>query len=83
MQGDLKLNKNLREDVKQATDELMGKMRELSDTLGTTSFRKMSVEGGGVCPQPCRLKEKALERKKLIFSVNGRTLRDLRGRVKS
>ena len=43
-QGDLKANKGLRDDVKRATDELMGKMRELSDTLATVASAQQQQE---------------------------------------
>ena len=43
VQSDLKINKEMRDDIKRATDDLMGKMRELSETLASVASQEQQV----------------------------------------
>jgi nesprin-1 len=40
VQSDLKINKEMRDDIKRVTDDLMGKMRELSETLASVASQE-------------------------------------------
>ena len=44
IQKDLKINKEMRDDIKRATDDLMTKMKELSETLATVASREQQDE---------------------------------------
>ena len=44
IQSDLKVNKEMRDDIKRATDDLMVKMRELSETLATVASKEQQEE---------------------------------------
>ncbi len=44
IQSDLKINKDMREDIKRTSDDLMIKMRELSDTLATVASKEQQNE---------------------------------------
>ncbi len=43
VQSDLKINKEMRDDIKRATDDMMGKMRELSETLASVASQEQQV----------------------------------------
>ena len=43
IQSDLKINKDIRDDIKRATDDLMTKMTELSETLATVASKDQQV----------------------------------------
>ena len=43
IQSDLKTNKDIRDDIKRATDDLMTKMTELSETLATVASKDQQV----------------------------------------
>ena len=44
IQSDLKINKDMRDDIKRATDDLMVKMKELSETLATVASKEQQDE---------------------------------------
>ena len=44
IQKDLKINKEMRDDIKRATDDLMTKMKELSETLATVASKEQQDE---------------------------------------
>ena len=44
IQSDLKINKDMRDDIKRATDNLMVKMKELSETLATVASKEQQEE---------------------------------------
>ena len=44
IQTDLKINKEMRDDIKRATDDMMSKMRELSDTLAGVASKEQQEE---------------------------------------
>ena len=44
IQSDLKINKEIRDDIKRATDDLMTKMTELSETLATVASKDQQEE---------------------------------------
>ena len=44
IQSDLKINKDMRDDIKRATDDLMVKMKELSETLATVASKEQQEE---------------------------------------
>ena len=44
IQNDLKINKEIRDDIKKATDDLMTKMKELSETLATVASKEQQDE---------------------------------------
>ena len=44
IQSDLKINKEMRDDIKRATDDLMVKMKELSDTLASVASQEQQVD---------------------------------------
>ena len=44
VQNDLKVNKDMRDNIKRATDDLMGKMMELSETLATVASKEQQEE---------------------------------------
>ena len=44
IQSDLKINKEMRDDIKRATDDLMGKMKELSETLASVASQEQQQE---------------------------------------
>ena len=44
IQSDLKINKDMRDDIKRATDDMMVKMKELSETLATVASKEQQDE---------------------------------------